>query len=157
MINLQDTLAQLGAEYGKLVNYYEEIASHSQEEADLIRKNQMAALLDLLQVKEKIMLKAEKCQDRIGNHQAALAKFYKLESFSIPDLLEILPQNEGQQLINLQKLINKLIIQLSDLEKQENDLERLLREYAVTSPAKQAKKQVHAAAKKAYSRVPKPE
>lgn len=156
MLTIQDKLEILETDYNNLLSCYQQVAAGRQEELEKLSSNDLDSLVDFLREKEAIMLQAEVYQKKIQEMQEAIVADFNLESFSLPILKEKIPRESLSQLNSIEELIKILIKELSDLEAQEIELEKMLRKQTKTIEATHGKLQKQKIAKQAYSNVPKP-
>lgn len=151
------TLSELVAGYRELISLYQQVADFGNQEVSLINQGDMEGLLEVLQQKEKKMIEVGKHDTQIKELQGSLLAYYKLESFSLKQLFEIIPDSSHYLLLKLQIEIKKLIKQLEVLEEQEKLHEKLLRDYAnnIKIDQKDNKYIKKTKATKAYSKVKK--
>lgn len=151
------SLGELVTAYRDLTQCYQQVASFSDLETQLITNGDMENLLSVLQKKEAIIVEVAAYDTKIRSLQSLIASEYQLEEFSLKQLFDLIPAANHYILLKLQVEIKKLIKQLEILEEQEKKHEELLRDYANTTKnvPQELKYNETSSATKAYAKIKK--
>lgn len=129
MREIRDKIRQLSDLYGKQSKLYKQIREVGSGERKLIEQGSLDQLLRVLQEKEGLLKQAGEHEEIIRELQKLLARHFRLDTFSLPQLKLAASVHYQADLSQLADVISELLPVLEALERQEKENESALSKY----------------------------
>lgn len=152
MKEIRDKLRELASAYEGQLHLYRRIGEVGSGEQELIQKNHLDRLLQVLKDKENLLKQAGEFEQSIKSIQEQLVSHFDLTAFSLPQLKLVAPAYYQEELEVLEAMVVKLLPVLEQLEEQERSNEASLNQYLEASRGPQTKKAQIRLAGRAYGK-----